>query len=43
MLLELIRRLQESGRTLQLINPPANLLKLAVLYGVNGILFDSRT
>ncbi len=43
MLLELMRRLQASGRALRLINPPENLHKLALLYGVNGILFDSRT
>jgi len=43
MLLELMRRLQASGHALRLINPPENLLKLALLYGVNGILFDSRT
>lgn len=43
MLLELMRRLRASGRSLRLINPPENLHKLALLYGVNGILFDSRT
>ncbi len=39
-LLELIRRGQAVGRRPQLQAPTPNLLKLAALYGVQGLLFD---
>ncbi|MEN9314836.1 MAG: hypothetical protein RIS35_1229 [Pseudomonadota bacterium] len=42
-LLELFRRAtQAGGAGCRVTNPPANLRKLASLYGVDGILFDQR-
>lgn len=42
-LLELRRRASRAGtQPPRALNPPANLRKLAALYGVDGILFDER-
>jgi ABC-type transporter Mla MlaB component len=39
LLLELMRRVEAAGSRLRLLNPSANLRKLATLYGVQEILF----
>ena len=41
-LLELRRRASSSGTTFRLIAPPANLRKLAELYGVDRLLFETH-
>jgi len=41
-LLDLSRRAQASGASLRLLNPSANLRKLAKLYGVEELLFVDR-
>ena len=41
-LLELRRRTGAAGATLRLIAPPANLRKLADLYGVDRLLFETH-
>ncbi|MCX7272759.1 MAG: STAS domain-containing protein [Burkholderiales bacterium] len=41
-LLELRRRASTSGTTFRLIAPPANLRKLAELYGVDRLLFETH-
>ena len=41
-LLDLRRRAAAAGGSCSIGDPPANLRKLAALYGVDGLLFDQR-